>query len=98
MKIVLTSALLLAASATGGLAQAIADNMTCQQATNYYEQNGRISKLAGNSAIPIYGGVPASRRNELSCSTVPIWLRTTDNRRCPVAFKCQPRSAGPGGP
>lgn len=83
-------------SAVGAQAQAVADSMTCQQAISYYEQNGRISKLAGNSAIPIYDGAPASQRSELGCPTVPIMFKTTDNRRCPVAYKCKPRGQGGG--
>lgn len=35
-------------------AQAVAGNMTCQQAIRYYEQNDRISRLTGNQAIPIH--------------------------------------------
>ena len=51
---------------TDAHAQAIADNMTCQQAINYYEKNGRISKYAhGKNVIPIYNGVPVSKKRQL---------------------------------
>lgn len=82
------------ATASAG-AQAVADNMTCQQAIRYYEQNGRISKMAGRSTIPVYQGVSASRRNELRCSPVGVFFKTTDNPRCPVAYKCPPGGRGP---
>ncbi len=78
---------------TDANAQAIADNMTCQQAINYYERNGRISKYAhGKNVIPIYNGVPVSRRRQLKCSSTGIRFKTTDNTRCTVAYKCMPRS------
>jgi hypothetical protein len=74
-------------------AQAIADNMTCKQAINYYERNGRISKFVhGKNVIPIYNGVAVSKRRQLKCSTTAIKFKTTDNARCPVAYKCMPRT------
>ena len=78
---------------TDANAQAVADNMTCQQAINYYEKNGRISKYAhGKNVIPIYNGVPVSKRRQLKCSSTSIKFKTTDNARCTVAYKCLPRS------
>jgi hypothetical protein len=76
-------------------AQAIADNMTCQQAINYYEKNGRISKYThGKSVIPIYNGVPVSKRRQQKCTTAGIRFKTTNNPRCIVAYRCQPWNGG----
>jgi len=76
-------------------AQAIADNMTCQQAINYYERNGRISKYTnGRKVVPIYDGVPVSQRSRLRCSSAGERFKTTDNKRCIVAYKCQPWGGG----
>lgn len=88
------SAFLLAG--TAGVANAqIADNMTCQQAVQYYERNGRISKITtGNTTIPIYNGVPVSQRSTLRCSTSSVYLKTLDNPRCTVAYKCAPFFGG----
>jgi hypothetical protein len=84
--------LLLGLCANAG-AQAIADNMTCAQAVSHYERNGRIYKIAhGKDVIPIYLGVPVSRRNALYCDygqiKAPYSLKTTDNRRCVIAYQC----------
>ena len=79
--------------ATDARAQAIADNMSCQQAVNYYERNGRISKVAhGRTVVPRYDGVAVSKRRQLKCSSIGIKFKTTDNARCVVAYKCRPRS------
>lgn len=81
-------------ASTNTQAQAVADKMTCQQAINYYEKNGRISKYAhGRTVIPIYNGVPVSQRKKLKCSSSGIRFKTTDNPRCTVAYKCIPRSS-----
>ena len=73
-------------------AQAIADNMTCAEAVNYYERNGRIYKRNGKDVIPIYNGVPVSKRKALHCNWGYIEqgysLRTKDKRRCTVSYRC----------
>ncbi len=69
----------------------VSDTMTCQQAVNYYERNGRIQTRSGNATVPIYGYAPASQRNRLGCSTAGVQVRTSDKRRCTVAYKCLPR-------
>jgi hypothetical protein len=90
---VIATTVLLAGLCTNAGAQAIADNMTCAQAVSHYERNGRIYKIAhGKDVIPIYLGVPISRRNQLRCDygqvKVPYSLKTTDNRRCVIAYQC----------
>jgi hypothetical protein len=88
--------LLISAAVLSGepaFAQAVADNMTCAQAVSYYERNGRIYKISrGKDVIPIYNGVPISRRNALHCEwgymVAPYRLKTTDNRRCVVSYQC----------
>jgi hypothetical protein len=93
--IVFTPLLLIKFVSTETHAQAVADNMTCQQAINYYEKNGRISKYAhGKNVIPIYGGAPVSKKKQLGCPTIGIRFKTTDNARCMVAYKCRPRDNG----
>lgn len=80
---------------TGGAFAQIADNMTCQQAVAYYESYGRISKItSGNQTIPIYDGVPVSQRSTLRCSTASVYLKTLDNPRCTIAYKCAPFFGG----
>ena len=91
--IVFAPLLLIQLTPTDAQAQAIADNMSCQQAVNYYERNGRISKVAhGRTVVPIYDGVAVSKRRQLKCSSIGIKFKTTDNARCVVAYKCRPRS------
>jgi hypothetical protein len=73
----------------------IADNMTCAEAVAYYERNGRINKIAhGKDVIPIYNGVPVSKRNQLRCDhgyqKVGYSLKTKDNRRCTISYVCTP--------
>ena len=74
-------------------AQAVADNMTCAQAVSHYERNGRIYKIShGKDVIPIYNGVPVSRRNTLRCdwgyTKTGYSLKTKDNRRCTISYRC----------
>ncbi len=93
MRLFLAPLLLILFVPTDINAQAVADQMTCRQAINYYEKNGRISKFThGKNAIPIYNGVSVSKRRQLRCpSTTGIRFKTTDNPRCTVAYKCAPR-------
>lgn len=72
-------------------AQSVSNNMTCQQAISYYERNGRIQTQSGNTTVPIYGYAPASRRNQLGCTPSAISVKTSDKRRCAIAYKCAPR-------
>jgi hypothetical protein len=79
--------------ANDSFAQAIADNMTCAAAVNYYERHGRIYKIAhGKDVIPIYNGVPVSQRDALHCGfgyvRVAYRTRTTDNPRCTISYSC----------
>ncbi len=95
MRIILAAAATLAFSANALAQQAIADNMTCAQAQSYYERNGRIYKIAnGKDVIPIYVGVPLNRKNQLRCDYGDIVMnystKTTDTRRCPIAWVCRP--------
>lgn len=70
----------------------VSNAMTCQQAINYYERNGRIETNAnGNATVPIYGYTPASQRSRMGCSSSGIQVRTSDKRRCTIAYKCLPR-------
>ena len=71
----------------------IADNMTCAEAVAYYERHGRINKIAhGKDVIPIYNGVPVSKRNQLRCdwgyTKMGYSLKTKDNRRCTISYRC----------
>jgi hypothetical protein len=93
MRIIAAGMIVLLGLCTNADSQAIADNMTCAQAVSHYERNGRIYKIAhGKDVIPIYLGVPVSRRNALRCDygqiIAPYSLRTTDNRRCVIAYQC----------
>jgi hypothetical protein len=93
--VVFTPVLSIQFVSTDAQAQTVADNMTCQQAINYYEKNGRISKYTnGKNVIPIYSGVPVSKMKQLECTSEGIRFKTTDNPRCMVAYKCvhTPRS------
>ncbi|MBW8638639.1 hypothetical protein K1W69_15695 [Hoeflea sp. WL0058] len=70
----------------------VSNSMTCQQAIKYYERNGRIQTNAnGNATVPIYGYTPASQRSRMGCSSSGIQVRTSDKRRCTIAYKCLPR-------
>ena len=73
------------------LAQAVSNSMTCQQAISYYERNGRIQTSSGNTTVPIYGYAPASRRNQMGCTPSAVTVKTSDQRRCAIAYKCAPR-------
>jgi len=93
VRTVVAGMILLFGFSTNAGAQAIADNMTCAQAVSHYERNGRIYKIAhGKDVIPIYLGVPVSRRSALRCDygqiAAPYSLKTTDNRRCVIAYQC----------
>lgn len=95
MRILLASVMILAFGVEAHAQQAIADNMTCAQAQSHYEQTGRIYKIAnGKDVIPIYVGVPLSRKNQLRCDYGDIKMgystKTTDNRRCQLAWVCRP--------
>lgn len=87
------SLLFLAAFCKEAGAQAVANNMTCAQAVSYYERNGRINVIAnGRDVIPIYNGVPVTRESALRCEwgymKAPYRVKTTDNRRCVISYRC----------
>ena len=73
-------------------AQAISDNMTCEQAVAHYEQHNRIETIAEGQVIPIDEGVPVSKREELPCDEGelpgPVFVKTTDKRECAIAYTC----------
>jgi hypothetical protein len=92
MRKTLTAFFLLLLLATGARAQAVANSMTCQQAVAYYEAHGRISVQTGGTVVPIYNGIPVSKRSQLGCPTTGVSVRTTDSRRCTIGYICLPRS------
>jgi hypothetical protein len=92
-------ALFLVLLPSAAFAQAVADNMTCAQATSYYERNGRIYKIAhGKDVIPIYNGVPVSQKNRLVCDwgyvRTAYFTKTLDNKRCVISYRCTPSGVG----
>lgn len=95
MRIFLATIIALTIGTDAFAQQAIADNMTCAQAQGHYEKYGRIYKIAnGKDVIPIYVGVPLSQRNQLRCDYGDVKMqystKTTDSRRCPLAWVCRP--------
>jgi hypothetical protein len=91
----LMSSTLLAALAAPAFSQQVADTMTCAQAISAYARDGMISKVAnGKFIVPIYGWTPIAQAASLQCGgrgsyLGTLTLRTTDNRRCVVAVRCQ---------
>ncbi len=73
-------------------AQAISDDMTCEEAVAYYEKNRRIETRDEGQVLPIDGGVPVSQRNDIACDPgelpSPILLKTRDKEECAVAYSC----------
>ncbi|MCG6857571.1 MAG: hypothetical protein LJE67_05850 [Salaquimonas sp.] len=69
--------------------------MSCSQAVATYERSGRITVTTrSGTTLPIYDGVPVSKKSTLRCPQVAIQVQATDNKRCVVAYKCGPRSHG----
>ena len=87
------AALVVVALPREALAQTLAGEMTCQQAKAQYEASGRLYVLRGAEILPIYGGVPVSRQNELRCERfdpkILITVRTADRATCTVGYRCQ---------
>ncbi|MEX0405566.1 hypothetical protein ABGN05_07840 [Aquibium sp. LZ166] len=75
-------------------AQALADQMTCDQAIAYYEKHGVIYVLAnGKFAVPLRVGVPVSQAGTLQChdrgtTPRPYTVSTKDTWRCTIAVSC----------
>ncbi len=75
-------------------AQALADQMTCDQAVAYYEKHGVIYVLAnGKFAVPLRVGVPVSQAKTLQCqdrgtTPRPYTVATKDAWRCTIAVSC----------
>jgi hypothetical protein len=76
-------------------AQVTSDQMTCSQAVATYERNGRIYvRTRSGTVLPIYRGVPVSRKSQLNCQRrwsqrTPYNVRTKDARNCTIAYVCQ---------
>ena len=82
-----------AAIAVPAHAQVTTDRMSCSKVVATYERNGRIYiKSRTGQVLPIYGGVPLSRKNQLRCSrgSVPAGYRvkSSDKKRCVAMYKC----------
>ena len=75
-------------------AQALADQMTCEQAINYYEKNGVIYVIAnGRFAVPLRPGTPIRQAATLQCadqgrSPRAYTISTRDTWRCAIAVTC----------
>jgi len=71
-----------------------ADQMTCEQAIQYYEQHGRIYvKAHGKNVVPVWLGKPVSKSSPMNCkgsNTGMQWymLKTKDNNQCKVCSYC----------
>jgi hypothetical protein len=72
----------------------LAQDLTCQQATAYYQKNHVIYVLAHDViALPIRVGVPIDEAGKLQCQDqgqVPhgYSVRTKDRWRCVIAMTC----------
>lgn len=69
------------------------DQMTCSQAIATYEKNKRVNvRTRSGQVLPIYGGVPVSKRGQLICRRGKISagyrVKTTDKKHCSVMYKC----------
>lgn len=73
-------------------AQAISNDMTCEQAVAHYEEHGRIDTIDEGQVLPIDEGVPVSQRENLACDEGevpgPVLLKTSDKNECAVAYTC----------
>ena len=75
-------------------AQALADQMSCEQAVAYYEAHGVIYVLAnGKFAVPLKVGVPVSKASTVQCddrgtAPRPYTVGTKDAWRCTIAVGC----------
>jgi hypothetical protein len=75
-------------------AQTTADQMTCEQAVNYFEKNGRISIVAHKkNIIPFYIGIPRRDSAKLRCGkgdgVTYYMIKTIDNNRCVISIFCR---------
>lgn len=69
------------------------DQMTCSQAIATYEKNRRINvRSRHGQVLPIYGGVPASKKGQLTCGRGRVrsgyMVKTIDKKRCAVMYTC----------
>ena len=84
--------LLVALTGTPVLAQApLAEQMTCQQAKDYFAQYRIIYKRAHGQVLPIRQGIPLSE--PLFCAgpnryRFTYGLQTLDSRRCVISHYC----------
>ncbi len=73
-------------------AQAISNDMTCEEAVAHYEEHGRIDTIDEGQVLPIDEGVPVSKRDDLPCDQGelpgPVLLKTKDKNECAVAYTC----------
>lgn len=74
-----------------------ADQMSCVQAIDTYERNGRIYVIAnGKDVVPLYGMTPVRKSQSLQCNgrskmKLTYFVRTLDKRHCGIAVYCQPK-------
>ena len=73
-------------------AEAISNDMSCEEAVAHYEEHGRIDTIDEGQVLPIDEGVPVSKRRDLACDEDelpgPVLLKTKDKAECAVAYTC----------
>ena len=74
-------------------AQALSNDMTCDEAKKYYAEHKRIQVHEGDQVLPIYGGVPEAELDQLKCEPGdepgPIFVPAKDNRQCQIGYQCR---------
>ena len=93
MRILLIPAALIAfAVPATAWAEALSNDMTCDEAVAHYEEHGRIDTNVDGQVLPIYGGVPVSERAGMICdeddAPSETFVKTKDKEQCPIAFSC----------
>lgn len=93
MRMIFTGVALAFCLPVSALAQSISNDMSCEQAVSYYEEHGRIDTKAEDQVLPIEEGVPASKRDDVTCDRggppEAVFVKTTDKDRCAVAYTCE---------
>jgi hypothetical protein len=93
MRIIFTGLTLILFSPVAVYAQAVSNDMTCDEAVKYYEEHGRIDTNVNNEVLPISDGVPVSKQEELKCEeedvSEPVFLKSKDKAQCVVAYHCE---------
>lgn len=73
-------------------AEALSNDMTCEEAVAHYEEHGRIDTTVDGQVLPIYGGVPVSEREGMWCdedeAPTETFVKTKDKEQCAISYSC----------